>query len=443
MSHSTADAGTDPLAPEVRVVLLVDDNAEDRYACRRYLAQEFGIVNRTEEAHDGTTGLAKARALKPACIVLDYHLPDMNGLEFMQRVRHDDPDVPIVLVTGLDDVAATVELIRNGADDYQVKSKLSADGLQRSIRMAIEQRQLRADVRRQRRKLELFYNLIDRSSDFLFVLSRDPYRVTEVNRAASRQLGWSRKEMLDASFEIERVLPGVQDGWSRLGEAGELRFECDAITRQGRVMPVEVNARAVELDGARFVVAVARDIADRRALEARLRDESLRDGLTGVANRRAMNVRMHEEWDRALRSHSPIGLLLIDVDHFKAYNDHLGHVAGDACLMAVASTLTINLRRQTDFLARYGGEEFAVILPASNDEVTERTAALLLDSVRAMSHPHPVPAAGPIVTVSIGYASTIPKPGETAADLVAMADRGLYAAKEAGRNRAMRGDEPA
>lgn len=434
-------AMADPLAPEVRVVLLVDDNAEDRYACRRYLAQEFGIVTQIEEATDGASGLEKARTLKPACIVLDYHLPDMNGLEFMRRAHAEDPDLPVVVLTGLEDVTATVELLRNGADDYQAKNRLTAEALQRSIRMAMEQRQLRADVRRQRRKLELFYNLIDRSNDFLFVLSRDPFRVTEVNRAATRQLGWSRKEMLDASFEIDRVLPGVLDQWARLGEAGELRFECDAVSRQGRVVPVEVSARAVELDGARFVVAVARDIADRRALETRLRDESLKDGLTGVANRRAMNVRLNEEWDRAVRAQTPLGVLLIDVDHFKAYNDHLGHVAGDECLVTVASTLAGNLRRQTDFLARYGGEEFAVILPSSNDDVTARTATLLLEAVRAMQHPHPLAPTAPRLTISIGFASTTPQPGDAAAELLAMADRGLYAAKQAGRDRAMRGDE--
>lgn len=159
------------------------------------------------------------------------------------------------------------------------------------------------------------------------------------------------------------------------------------------------------------------------------------DGLTGIANRRHFNERLEREWLAALRQQRPLGLILIDIDHFKAYNDQCGHQAGDEALEWVASTLKQALRRPTDLVARYGGEEFACILPETGVEQALGTAAHLCAAVSKGHYRHPASPTSPHLTISLGAASLVPK-NELAAELLRRADEGLYRAKAQGRNRA-------
>ena len=157
------------------------------------------------------------------------------------------------------------------------------------------------------------------------------------------------------------------------------------------------------------------------------------DALTAIANRRRFDETLAREWRRCQRSGLPLSLLMIDVDHFKAYNDHCGHPQGDACLRQVASLLTDTASRPGDLVARYGGEEFVCLLPdigsAGALAVAEKLAAALKDA--AIDHPRS--PAGPRLTLSIGVATTRRFSGEPE-NLVAFADKLLYAAKAAGRN---------
>ncbi|MDD5248363.1 MAG: diguanylate cyclase [Rhodocyclaceae bacterium] len=162
------------------------------------------------------------------------------------------------------------------------------------------------------------------------------------------------------------------------------------------------------------------------------------DALTGIPNRRSFDDTLQTEWRRCQRSGQPLALLMIDIDHFKAYNDHFGHGAGDRCLAAVAALLARNLARPGDAVTRYGGEEFAVILPETKLEGAVRIAERLREGVAALAIPH-APAAGtPIVTISVGCAAAIPDEGGSPAALFALADRKLYDAKAGGRNRICR-----
>ncbi|MBV8599984.1 MAG: GGDEF domain-containing protein [Candidatus Eremiobacteraeota bacterium] len=162
------------------------------------------------------------------------------------------------------------------------------------------------------------------------------------------------------------------------------------------------------------------------------------DGLTGVANRRAFDQRLREEWNRALRSGDAIGLLMIDVDHFKAYNDTLGHVAGDECLERVAKTCEASLKRGGDFFARYGGEEFAAILTTRTDEDLLVVAERMRRSIYDLGIAYPAGADG-VVTISVGTARYTPQPDENPTVLVKAADAALYEAKFGGRNRVIGG----
>lgn len=158
------------------------------------------------------------------------------------------------------------------------------------------------------------------------------------------------------------------------------------------------------------------------------------DGLTGIANRRRFDEMLHYEWQRAQRSGSPLSILMIDIDHFKLYNDFYGHLAGDDCLKAVAVGMTDVIRRPGDLLTRYGGEEFACILSDTDVKGARKVAENLLEAVANLQIPHEQSPVKPYVTVSIGFCTAWPNGVAKSQELVDCADRNLYKAKRAGRN---------
>ena len=160
------------------------------------------------------------------------------------------------------------------------------------------------------------------------------------------------------------------------------------------------------------------------------------DGLTGVANRRCFDERLSSEWRRSMRNSSPLALLLLDVDHFKRFNDRYGHQVGDDCLRRVASAVKAHLLRHGDLVARYGGEEFACILPATDFEGAMAVAAGIVQRVRGLQIEHADSDVCNEVTLSIGVALSVPEPGDDAGRLIALADVQLYQAKHSGRGRA-------
>jgi len=193
--------------------------------------------------------------------------------------------------------------------------------------------------------------------------------------------------------------------------------------------------RRLERQTAELERLVAARTAEVGAANAQLAQLSREDALTGVANRRRLDETLGEEWRRAARLRTPLAFLLIDVDFFKAYNDHLGHLAGDACLQAVARALASAHQRAGELVARYGGEEFAVVIAGLTREAALATAEDARRRVAALALPHPASKATSVVTVSVGMAWIEPGGDATSADLVGGADRALYRAKAGGRNR--------
>jgi diguanylate cyclase (GGDEF)-like protein len=181
-----------------------------------------------------------------------------------------------------------------------------------------------------------------------------------------------------------------------------------------------------------------REIAARRAKEAELAKLVRLDGLTGLANRRAFDEALGREWSRCAAAGEPVSLLLIDVDRFKALNDHYGHQAGDDCLRVVAAAIGAAIRHPSDLVARYGGEEFAVLLPDTDAAAAEGVAERLRAEIENLCIPNEgcgVP--GAVVTISIGTAtarSDQPSVLHEPEMLVGAADRALYEAKRSGRN---------
>lgn len=243
--------------------------------------------------------------------------------------------------------------------------------------------------------------------------------------------------------QIHRVANGESPEKAYLAETDEAsrstKSLLTAITRLYQVV-TGLNVNLVTTNQ-QLEQRVAARTAELDLINDQLRDANQRltilsqtDGLLGISNRSHFDVVFVSEWQRAIRSEYPVALLMIDLDHFKQFNDNNGHLAGDRCLQSVAKAVSSSLRRPTDLAARYGGEEITVLLVDTDlsgaSEVAEkiRQAVFDLQIAHAGSSHH-------FVTVSIGVAATTPIPGHKAAKLLAAADGAMYRAKNDGRNR--------
>ena len=194
---------------------------------------------------------------------------------------------------------------------------------------------------------------------------------------------------------------------------------------------------AVSLDNALLYADLERKVAARTEALKEANDQlellAITDPLTGLANRRRLTDMLDAEWRSALRTQTSIGIAMIDIDHFKLYNDHYGHPAGDICLRKVATAIGQTIR-DTDLLARYGGEEFAIVLPGATHRTARLVAERLCRAVVRLAEPH-ILVDSQIVTISVGVAACIPTTDSTAEHLIKAADSALYQAKDKGRNR--------
>lgn len=230
----------------------------------------------------------------------------------------------------------------------------------------------------------------------------------------------------DPAIKSEAFENGATDYLVKPPDRMELIARIRAHTRQ-YLMQCERDAALSELQTLKHVL-------EERNAELRLL--SSQDGLTGIPNRRCFDRTLAKEWGRAQRHRRNISLIMIDVDHFKLFNDTYGHQQGDSCLQAVASTIDTTVSRTGDLVARYGGEEFVVILPETNLDGAMKVAEQIRVAIANLQMEHSTSLTEKHVTVSLGYASIQPTHDLDADTLIKHADTALYRAKEKGRNRA-------
>lgn len=199
------------------------------------------------------------------------------------------------------------------------------------------------------------------------------------------------------------------------------------------VQDLKAEKEALRLLNETLESRVAERTEELERLNRQLETLSVTDGLTGIANRRCFDQTLEIEWARASRTGVPLALALLDVDWFKRYNDHYGHLAGDACLRAVAAVLADTARRTGDLVARYGGEEFAFIAPAADGPTALAMGIRICEALRARALPHEL-SRFHCLTVSIGVATLVPAIGQSRDALLKAADQALYRAKKQGRN---------
>lgn len=298
-----------------------------------------------------------------------------------------------------------------------------------------------AELARTQEDLRLADLVVRNTEEGVMVVGAD-LRIQSVNPAFERITGYSLSEVRGQNPRIlggpDHDRPGfIEDIHAELLSQGKWEGTLPARRRNGEAYPQETTVNAVR--NARNEIlhyaVVFRDATQQKQLEDRLRTLSATDGLTQVPNRRLFDETLAREWHRALRDATPLALILVDIDHFKRYNDHYGHVAGDECLKQVAVAMRSSLHRAGDFVARYGGEEFAVILPATSTKQAVEIAEKIRLAVSALAIAHIDNSVSATVSISLGVASTVPDRAGEGISLVQTADRALYLAKDGGRNR--------
>lgn len=289
----------------------------------------------------------------------------------------------------------------------------------------------------------------------------------ESTRAIPWKIDWETLRFAYIGPQIEELLGWAPQSWATVQDwADRMHPEdrswvfdfCVAQSQAG--VDHEADYRALRKDGEyvwiRDVVHVVRnpdgspnaligfmfDISERKRTEERLLDMqreleelSFKDGLTGVANRRRFDMIVENEWRDAVAGRQAISVVVLDIDFFKQYNDHYGHLEGDECLKRVAAALAGIVRSPRDLLCRFGGEEFVLLLPGTDEATAMALAWRCLDLVDKALIPHAGVGSGKRLTLSAGVHTTVPMERDEVLPFIAVADRRLYLAKERGRAR--------
>lgn len=287
-------------------------------------------------------------------------------------------------------------------------------------------------------RLQLVLDLAGSSNDGLFIFDPQNRDVIYTNQATYSALGYSEQGFAKLlKSQPEQLISDYQQWLENVREAQ--RSKRSGIFQQymrridGTLQAAEISAQLVKLNNREYLIGVSRDNRERLKIEERLHALSQLDGLTGLYNRRYFDNQLASEWRRLRRQHMPLTLLMLDIDYFKAYNDRLGHLAGDDALRRIAEVLKGCLKREGDSACRYGGEEFAIILPNTAEEGGKHLADRIHQALAELQLHHP---SSPLerLTVSIGIASVLANEAELPDELIARSDKALYQAKHQGRN---------
>jgi diguanylate cyclase (GGDEF)-like protein len=274
------------------------------------------------------------------------------------------------------------------------------------------------------------------------VLMRSPFKIDSIGMDIGNTSAWKNFPAAESGwYETASAIDGIKRVYTfqRIGEYPLLvinGLSLDTIYAGWWQEALLIGSLIFALCAVNIalIVSLTRELRRRTEAEHELAVIATTDSLTGLCNRRRLDVVVASEWSRARRVHSPIAMLMIDVDCFKAYNDKHGHQAGDRALTAVAECIAKSANRPADLCARYGGEEFAVLLPGETVEGAFEIAERIRGTVLSLRVGQPQ-TLETIPTVSVGAASMVPYAGLTPCDLIKAADGALYEAKRNGRNR--------
>ncbi len=383
--------------------------------------------------------------LKPGSldvIITDLRMPELNGIEVVERARKCDPNVGIIVVTAVVEVTNAVQAMRLGADDYVLKP-FNLNEISLAVTNALEKRRLiaqnllyqeqleerMADAERDLRQTHTYLeNLLNSAIDAI-VATNDKALIRFSNRGAQQLLGYSESELHQLHYRD--LLIGGQEEYDYLHRVTDIdspiqNYESEFRHKNGETVPVSISLSKLRAnDGdTPTILAICKNITEQKRLEMELKEMTIRDGLTGLYNQRSFYDKLRAEVERAKRQKYPLTLLFIDVDNFKTYNDSHDHLAGDHVLEEIGAVIRECTRQHVDLGFRYGGDEFTVILP----EAPETQARQIAERIRTMFQAKRFD----MLTLSIGLMAYNEKYSERA--FVQFTDSMMYEAKRAGGN---------
>jgi diguanylate cyclase (GGDEF)-like protein len=444
-------------------ILLVDDIPENLQLLGDLLVKLSYTIR---SVTSGRMALKTVKVKPPDLILLDVKMPEMDGYEVCQHLKADESlrNIPVIFISALNDVFDKVRAFESGGIDYITKPFQLEEVVARvenQLTIQRQQRLLQEEIIKRRETEEILYqsrallaSVLNSSLDGIAAMQavREPttgdiedFRCLVVNPVISRAFARTREDM-SGKLVLKKFLSRID---------GELFNRFVEIVETGEPLQQDFyyplgdsywfHFVAVKL-GDGFAITI-RDITARKQIELALQEANQKlellanlDGLTQVANRRCFNDRLLQEWLRLAEEKKLLTLILFDIDEFKRYNDHYGHLRGDDCLLKIAQAVYRSIRhknvtRPIDLVARYGGEEFVVLLPHTNLEGGIKVAKRIQQVIYDLAIPHAQSQVKDIVTVSLGVASLIPTLDVNPDTLIAYADEALYYAKQQGRDR--------
>ena len=416
-------------------VLIVDDAPENLAALRKLMVEQG---YQTFVATSGERALKIARRVHPDLVLLDVMMPGMDGFETCRQLKANASTarIPVIFMsarTGTEDVVAGFDL---GAVDYIAKPLRMAEVCAR-VRTQL---QIRVTVESQEEQAERLRTIVNNMAEGLLIIEADG-RIQFTNPACDKYLGY-RENALAGSHISDLLNPLVAqeylDYFSRYAGAPDGAHhhgtrEVIIRHRNGSSVCMDLTLTPMYLRQPLFI-GLLHDITHHKLSEDALQRAAMVDPLTKIANRRHFDSFLEKEWQRSMRSGQPLSLVVLDVDHFKLYNDTLGHPAGDACLQQVAQAIASHAMRTTDLAARYGGEEFVLLFAETQADAARTLAEAIRAHIEALQIPHPRSTTSAWLTVSIGVATILPHQLDNTESLFVAADRAMYVAKENGRN---------
>lgn len=415
--------------PRKPAILIVDD-AADNLAVLRTMMLRQGY--QTFVATSGERALEIARRIQPDLVLLDVVMPGLSGLETCRRMKAHPATarIPVIFMSARGETEDIVAGFDIGAADY----------IPKPLRMEEVCARVRAQLRltggsdAQKEQADRLRMIVDSMDQGLLIVERCG-RIQYANPACDRYLGHAADELVGRSLaELLAQQESHPDDCAAMEAVGHGTREVLIRHRDGGLRAMDLTMTPMHAADGLFV-ALLHDITHHKQSEDALQRAAMLDPLTRIANRRHFDSFLEREWQRAIRNAQPLSLVVLDVDHFKLYNDTLGHAAGDVCLQKVAQALQAHALRPTDLAARYGGEEFVLLFAETPQEAAARLAEAIRTTVEALQLPNPRSPTSPWITVSVGVATIVPTQLDQIGQLFVCADRAMYAAKGGGRNR--------
>ena len=420
------DLATAPPGGLPKPAILIVDDAPDNLGSLRTIMLRQGY--QTFVATSGERALDIAQRIKPDLVLLDVVMPGIDGLETCRRLKEHPATarIPVIFISArdaTDDIVAGFDI---GAADY-IPKPLRMEEVCARVRAQLRLRRNSESQGEQVERLRMIVNSMDQG---LLILERDG-RIQYANPACERYLGYTPEQLVGHALP-DLLAPGA-DAACAIAIDSQGTREVSIRHRDGKLRAMDLTMTPMHASKDLFV-ALLHDITHHKQSEDALQRAAMLDPLTRIANRRHFDAFLEQEWQRATRTAQPLSLLVLDVDHFKQYNDTLGHAAGDSCLQKVAQVLAQHAKRPTDLAARYGGEEFVLLFADTDLAAATRQAMAIRAAVEALELPNPGSPTSPWLTVSIGVATVAPTQLDEIEQLFVCSDRAMYAAKAGGRN---------